>query len=83
MKFLVLAIEKHGTLRAIYGSSSKNSRSPGQKLTAAEEQLVVALEDCRLIKFLHHNEGLRFIQMVIVAQATRDYSNWLLLSRVF
>lgn len=67
MKFLVLAIEKHATLRENYGSLSGNSKSPGGQLTAAEEQLVVALEDCRLIKFLHHNEGLRFIQMVIVA----------------
>ena len=67
MKFLVMAVEKHATLRENYGALSKHQKSTGDRLTPAEEELLLATEDCRLIKFLHHNEGLKFIQMIIVA----------------
>ena len=66
MKFLVMALPKHAALCSNYVELRKRETAADEGLPAGEAAFVAALERCRLIDFLHHSEGIKFIQMVIV-----------------
>ena len=66
MKFLVMALPKHAALRQNYTTLSKRETAAEEGLPAGEAPFVAALARCRLVDFLHHSEGIKFIQMVII-----------------
>jgi len=66
MKFLVMALPKHAAMVHNYTELQKRDTAAEEGLPGGEGPYVTALERCRLVDFLNHSEGIKFIQMVIV-----------------
>lgn len=66
MKFLVMASPKLAALRQNYLALRERETAAEEGLPDGEVSFVAALERCRLLDFLRHGEGIKFVQMVII-----------------
>jgi hypothetical protein len=61
----------------------QSDKTASYAISAYEDTLYALLEAAGLHAFLRDDSGISFVQTVLLSQARRDYSDWVLLSRVF